>query len=79
MACPGGCVNGGGQPQQQASVRNKTDIRAERAAALYANDEHSKIRKSHENPAIIELYDTCLGKPGSSKAHQLLHTSYAKR
>ena len=79
MACPGGCVNGGGQPHQPADVRAKVDIRAARAEALYDNDEKSKIRKSHENPAIIELYDTYLGEAGSEKAHQLLHTSYVKR
>ncbi|MCI8992472.1 MAG: ferredoxin, partial [Eubacterium sp.] len=79
MACPGGCVNGGGQPQQPGSVRNTVDIRAERAKVLYGLDEGNKIRKSHENPAIIELYDTYLGEPGSHKAHELLHTTYVKR
>jgi NADP-reducing hydrogenase subunit HndD len=79
MACLGGCVNGGGQPYQPAAVRAQVDIRAERAAALYNNDQRSKMRKSHENPAIIELYNTYLGRPGSEKAHKLLHTSYAKR
>jgi NADP-reducing hydrogenase subunit HndD len=79
MACPGGCVNGGGQPHQPAAIRTEVDIRAERAGALYNNDARSKIRKSHENPAIIELYDAYLGRPGSEKAHQLLHTSYVKR
>lgn len=79
MACPGGCVNGGGQPHQMAPVRAVVDIRSARAEALYSNDEKSKIRKSHENPAIIELYDTYLGEPGSEKAHHLLHTYYVKR
>ena len=79
MACPGGCVNGGGQPQQPGSVRNTVDIRAERAKVLYGLDEGNKIRKSHENPAIIELYDTYLGEPGSHKAQELLHTAYVKR
>ena len=79
MACPGGCVNGGGQPQVHASVRNFTDIRAERAKVLYSIDEANTIRKSHENPDIIELYRDYLGKPGSHKAHELLHTSYVKR
>ncbi len=79
MACPGGCVNGGGQPQVPASVRNFTDIRAERAKVLYSLDEANTIRKSHENPAIIELYKTYLGKPGSHLAHELLHTSYTPR
>ncbi len=79
MGCPGGCVNGGGQPQQPGYIRNTVDIRSLRAKVLYDLDEANTIRKSHENPAIIELYDTYLGKPGSEKAHHLLHTSYIKR
>ena len=79
MGCPGGCVNGGGQPQQPGYVRNTVDIRAKRAEVLYNLDKKNKIRKSHENPAIIELYDTYLGEPGSHKAHELLHTTYVKR
>ncbi len=79
MGCPGGCVNGGGQPQQPGFVRNTTDIRALRASVLYQLDENNPIRKSHENPAIKELYATYLGKPGSEKAHHLLHTTYVKR
>ena len=79
MACPGGCVNGGGQPFQPASVRNFVDIRAERAKALYSNDERNTLRKSHDNPAIQKLYDEFLGKPGSHKAHEILHTSYVPR
>ena len=76
MACPGGCINGGGQPIQPASVRNFVDIREKRAQALYAQDREMKLRKSHENPSIIKLYDEFLGKPGSHKAHEMLHTSY---
>lgn len=79
MACPGGCINGGGQPHQPANVKVNEDVCGLRAAALYKNDEKSKIRKSHENPEIIELYDNYLGEAGSKKAHQLLHTSYVKR
>lgn len=79
MACPGGCVNGGGQPHQPAAVHALTDVTAERAAALYRNDASSTIRKSHENPAVIELYDAYLGEPGSEKAHKLLHTTYKVR
>jgi NADP-reducing hydrogenase subunit HndD len=79
MGCPGGCVNGGGQPQQPASVRNSTDIRALRAKALYDQDAAMPIRKSHENPSIKKLYEEYLGEPGSHKAHELLHTSYVKR
>lgn len=79
MGCPGGCVNGGGQPQVPANIRNFTDIRALRAKALYDIDAASKLRKSHENPAIKELYESYLGEPGGHKAHELLHTTYVKR
>ena len=79
MACPGGCVNGGGQPTQPASVRNFTDLKALRAAALYEEDKNLEYRKSHDNPIIKEVYDNYLGKPGSHKAHEVLHTSYVKR
>ena len=76
MACPGGCVNGGGQPLQPASVRSFTDLRGLRAAALYAQDEAMARRKSHESPVVKELYETYLGEPGSHKAHELLHCEY---
>ncbi|MBE6551883.1 MAG: 2Fe-2S iron-sulfur cluster binding domain-containing protein [Ruminococcaceae bacterium] len=79
MACPGGCVNGGGQPHQPGYVRNFIDLRAERAKALYKEDAGMALRKSHENPVIKELYDTYLEKPGSHKAHEILHTTYVKR
>ncbi len=79
MACPGGCINGGGQPNHLEDVWYKEDVKAKRAAALYKNDAGSTVRKSHENPAIVELYDTYLGAPGSEKAHQLLHTTYIAR
>ncbi len=79
MACPGGCVNGGGQPHQPGEVRNFTDLRAERAKGLYGQDKNMKLRKSHENPFIKELYDSYLEKPGSHKAHKILHTTYVKR
>ncbi len=79
MGCPGGCVNGGGQPQQPGFVRNTTDIKALRASVLYGLDKNAAIRKSHENPAIQELYKEFLGEPGSHKAHELLHTTYVKR
>ncbi|MCD8300959.1 MAG: [FeFe] hydrogenase, group A [Clostridiales bacterium] len=79
MACPGGCVNGGGQPQQPAYIRNTVDIRGKRAQVLYGLDEANVFRMSHENPAIIELYDNYLEKPGSPRAHELLHTSYVPR
>lgn len=79
MACPGGCVNGGGQPIQPAPVRNFTDIRALRAKALYNQDEASVLRRSHENPLVQQVYAEFLGEPGSEKAHHILHTSYAPR
>ncbi len=79
MACPGGCVNGGGQPIVDASTRMDVDPRVARAAGLYAEDEAKAIRKSHENPDIIKVYEEYLGKPGSHKAHDLLHTTYVKR
>ena len=79
MCCPGGCVNGGGQPQVHADVRNYEDVRAIRAKALYDNDKAKTIRKSHDNPSIKKLYEEFLGEPGSEKAHHILHTSYVKR
>ncbi len=79
MGCPGGCVNGGGQPQQPGTVRNFTDIRALRAKALYDQDATMAVRKSHENEAIKALYADYLEKPGSHKAHHILHTTYVKR
>ena len=79
MACPGGCVNGGGQPYQPGYVRNFVDLREERAKALYGEDADMSLRKSHENPVVKEIYDSYLGKPGGHKSHELLHTSYVKR
>ena len=79
MACPGGCVNGGGQPQVEGNIRNFVDIRAERAKVLYNLDKSMPIRFSHENPAIKAVYEEYFGKPGSEKAHHVLHTSYVKR
>ena len=79
MACPGGCVMGGGQPIVSSKKRNEIDVRKARASALYKIDEQSKIRKSHENPIIVELYKDYLEKPGSHKAHELLHTTYVAR
>ncbi len=79
MGCPGGCINGGGQPIQHAVVRNFVDLKARRAAALYDSDAQSKKRKSHENEAVQKLYAEFLGEPGSHKAHEVLHTSYIAR
>lgn len=79
MCCPGGCVNGGGQPQVHADVRNFEDVKAIRAKVLYDNDAAKTLRKSHENPSIKRVYSEYLGEPGSEKAHHILHTTYVKR
>ena len=79
MACPGGCVNGGGQIIQPSSVRSWVDLRAERAKATYDEDASLPIRKSHDNPVIQALYKEFYGEPGSHKAHEDLHTHYTKR
>ncbi len=79
MACPGGCVNGGGQPIQPAVVRETVDLKAVRAAVLYNDDKASDLRKSHENSAVKKLYDEYFGEPNSHKAHKILHTYYVKR
>ena len=72
MACPGGCIGGGGQP----SHHNNTQILKARQKAIYKEDENKPIRKSHENPEIQKLYKEFLEKPMSEKAHKLLHTKY---
>ncbi len=74
MGCPGGCVGGGGQPRPTS-----WKIKAERAAAIYKEDENREMRKSHVNPAVTAIYKEFLGKPNSHKAHELLHTHYVKR
>ena len=79
MACPGGCINGGGQPTQPASVRNFVDLKSLRANALYSQDEKMTLRKSHMNQEVQTLYKEFLGEPGSHKAHEILHTSYVAR
>ena len=79
MCCPGGCVNGGGQPIQPSTVRSFTDIKALRAKALYDEDAAKTLRKSHLNPVVKECYEWMGGEPGCHKAHELLHTSYVKR
>ncbi len=79
MACPGGCVTGGGQPIVSARIRNFHDPRIVRAKAIYTEDEHKTVRKSHQNPDIIRLYDEYLEKPNSHKAHELLHTYYSRK
>ena len=79
MACPGGCIMGGGQPIKSSKVRAEVDVRKLRADALYTIDERSIVRKSHENPVMKKLYKDFLEKPGSEIAERLLHTTYTKR
>ncbi len=79
MACPGGCVNGGGQPVQGDSVRNYVDLKTLRAKALYDTDKKLKYRKSHESPVMRTLYDEYFDAPGKHRAHRLLHTTYVNR
>ena len=79
MCCPGGCINGGGQPIVDGHTRNFVDVKGLRAAALYDDDKNLEYRKSHKNPEIKALYDEYLKEPGSHKAHELLHTTYVKR
>jgi iron only hydrogenase large subunit-like protein len=75
MACPGGCIGGGGQPLHHGDA----SILKARTRAIYAEDRNKPIRKSHENPHIIKLYEEFLGKPMSEKAHHLLHTHYFEK
>lgn len=75
MACPGGCIGGGGQPY----IFGDTDILKKRAEGIYNEDRNKPIRKSHENPAVKALYEEFLGEPYGEKAHHLLHTSYVER
>ncbi len=79
MACPGGCINGGGQPYVHDEIRNSIDLKAVRAQALYDYDKDKTLRLSHENPAVEILYKEYFGEPNSHKAHELLHTTYIKR
>ena len=78
MACPGGCIMGGGQPIKTSKIRSTVDVRKLRADSLYTIDEKSTIRKSHENPTIKTIYKEFFGEPGSEKAHKYLHTTYHK-
>ena len=79
MACPGGCVNGGGQPVQSDSVRNNVDLKGLRAKALYDYDANCEFRGSHESPVIKTIYDEFFEAPGKHLAHELLHTTYVNR
>ena len=79
MCCPGGCVTGGGQPIQPASVLNVYDLKALRAKALYDQDAKMPLRKSHDNPVVKTVYAEYLGEIGGHKAHDILHTHYVAR
>jgi NADP-reducing hydrogenase subunit HndD len=80
MACPGGCVNGGGQPIVAAKDKMDIDIRVERAKALYDEDANVlTYRKSHDNPSVKRLYEEYLEQPNSHKAHHILHTTYTQK
>lgn len=79
MACPGGCVMGGGQPIKSSKIRSTVDVRELRANSLYTIDEKSVVRKSHENPTIKTIYKEFFGEPGSEVAHKYLHTKYKKQ
>ena len=76
MACPGGCVNGGGQPTLSDSVRNSVELKEARARALYSSDVSNTLRRSADSPVMDVLYDEFLGFPNSHKAHEILHTTY---
>lgn len=79
MSCPGGCVNGGGQPIHDAYTRRTVDIKKLRADAIYQGDKNNLLRKSHKNPAIKQIYAEYFGEPNGEKAHHILHTSFVKR
>ena len=79
MACPGGCIMGGGQPIKNSKIRASVDVRRKRAEAMYSIDERSTYRKSQDNPVVQKIYKEYIGKPGEEKAHKLLHTHYNKK
>ncbi|MBN2879168.1 MAG: iron hydrogenase small subunit [Clostridia bacterium] len=79
MACPGGCINGGGQPLVDSEIKLKTNVVKQRAKALYSEDRGKALRKSHENPSVQQVYKDWLGEPGGHKSHEFLHTKYVER
>ena len=79
MACPGGCIMGGGQPIKNSKTRATVDVRRKRAEAMYSIDERSTIRKSQDNPILKAIYKEYIGQPGEHRAHELLHTHYTKK
>ncbi len=76
MGCPGGCINGGGQPRMAGKPE---DYRVRRMKAIYDEDESKTLRKSHENPSVQSLYADFLHEPCGHVSHHLLHTTYTKR
>ena len=78
MACPGGCVNGGGQPHLSSHDRKHMNIKTVRASVLYNQDKNLEYRKSHKNRALLKMYEIYMGEPGYGKAHELLHFKYTK-
>ena len=78
MACPGGCVNGGGQPHVNSKDRDKVNVKAVRAKVLYDQDENRAKRKSHKNEAVLKMYKDFMGNPCEGKAHEYLHLKYSK-
>ena len=78
MACPGGCIMGGGQPIKSSKIRSTTNVRKSRADSIYSIDEQSVIRKSHQNPVVKKIYEEFIEEPGSKIAHKYLHTTYHK-
>ncbi|MBQ7668240.1 MAG: iron hydrogenase small subunit [Clostridia bacterium] len=79
MACPGGCIMGGGQPRKVLKERKGIDVRGLRKGALYSEDKRLPLRKSHKNPYVQKVYKEFLGEPNKGKAHELFHTHYTER
>ncbi|MDI6601989.1 MAG: NADH-dependent [FeFe] hydrogenase, group A6 [Thermoanaerobacteraceae bacterium] len=79
MGCPGGCINGGGQPIVPSRIKMDLDVKALRAKAIYEEDAQKAIRKSHKNPQIIKIYEEFLKEPLSERSHHLLHTEYERK
>ncbi len=79
MACPGGCVHGGGQSHVSAKARLEVNPKTKRADALYELDRSLPLRKSHKNPEVMKLYEEFLKEPNGHLSHKLLHTHYIKR
>ena len=75
MACPGGCIGGGGQPYHHGN----DEIVKKRQEAIYREDRRKTIRKSHENPEVLRMYKEYVGEPFGERAHELFHTHYEER